>query len=237
MDSLPPLAKWTHTEQGRLPFFSLWRTNVAHTAGGTHLIQIANAEVDVELVPKNLLELVAWRVRGLLTVGDQPPAQGFSQLVDMPVPLIVQGPFPFYLHTPLPSIGCCTADRQINAGNSFLPGLSLVHGSNHLRFCVAALLRSHGLVHKTLLTDTFIAVLRCAPIFLQEAQKSRCFCNHTTMGLPLALLVHRSRSQRVAHPQSRPYDRAWQATRPHHQQTHGGSGLSDHQYGPTLCQL
>src|SRR5947207_3498798 len=171
-NSLPPLAKWTQTEQGRLPFFSLWRTNVAHTAGGTHLIQIANAEVDVELVPKNLLELVAWRVRGLLTVGDQPPAQGFSQLVDMPVPLIVQGPFPFYLHTPLPSIGCCTADRQINAGNSFLPGLSLVHGSNHLRFCVAALLRSHGLAHKTLLTDTFIAFLRCAMRLLQEAQKS-----------------------------------------------------------------
>jgi len=149
----------------------------------------------------------------------------------MPVPLIVQGPFPFYLHTPLPSIGCRTADRQINTGNSFLPGLSLVHGSNHLRFCVAALLTSHGLVHKTLLTDTFIAVLRCAMRFLQEAQKSRCCWNHTAvsscslllslMELPLALLVHRSRWPRVAHPQSRPYDRAWQATRPHHQQAHG----------------
>ncbi len=69
------------------------------------------------------------------------------------------GPFPFHLHAPLPSIGCRTTDRQTYAGNSFLPGLSLVHGSDQLGFCGAPLLTSHGLVHKTILTDASIAVL------------------------------------------------------------------------------
>src|SRR5260221_1769155 len=80
----------------------------------------------------------------------------------MSVPLIVQGSFPYHLHAPLPSIGCRTTDRQTYAGNSFLPGLSLVHGSDQLGFCGVPLLTSQGLVHKPLLTDASIAVLSIA---------------------------------------------------------------------------
>src|SRR5258706_2160321 len=133
-----------HTEQGRLPFFSLLRTNISYPQLGTDFIQIANAEVDVELVSQNLLEQVAGCVWSLLAIADHLLADRFPDLVDMAMPLIIQSRFPFHLHAPLPSIGRRTADRQTHAGNSFLPGLFLVHGSNHPCFCVTALLTSES---------------------------------------------------------------------------------------------
>ena len=98
-----------------------------HTQLGTHLIKIANAEVDIELFPQDLLEQVAWGMWCLLTVADQPSAHWLPQLVDMPMPLIIQSGFSLQLHAPLPSIGRCTADRQTHAGNRF--AASTVPGS------------------------------------------------------------------------------------------------------------
>jgi hypothetical protein len=66
-------------------------------------------------------------------------------------------------------------DRQIDTGGSFLPGLSLVHGSDQLCFCGVALLTCHWLVHRTLLTDPPVSILRFALVYLRETRKSRCF--------------------------------------------------------------
>jgi hypothetical protein len=107
--------------------FFLLRTNVAHPQLSTDFIQIANAQVDAELVSQDLLEQAAWGVWSRLSIADHPLADRFPDLVDMAMPLIVQSRFPFHLYAPLPSIGGCTADRQTHAGNSF--AASTVPGS------------------------------------------------------------------------------------------------------------